>query len=197
MSRISFVLFFFGCFTASGQINPEKLALGRMDRGKWQKAEQSLRKSLARDSLNPEARYLLSLYFFASGNPSSNLDSAYAYAKSSTKHFQRSSAKDRERLKKIPLDSLELNSLVVKIDSASFEKAKRLNTGTAYQYFIDHHPFAPQRSSAVELRDEVAFLEALKLNTWNSFQTFMTRYPSSHRRKEAEEIGRASCRERV
>ena len=186
MSRISFVLFFFGCFTASGQINPEKLALGRMDRGKWQKAEQSLRKSLARDSLNPEARYLLSLYFFASGNPSSNLDSAYVYAKSSTKHFQRSSAKDRERLKKIPLDSLELNSLVVKIDSASFEKAKRLNTGTAYQYFIDHHPFAPQRSSAVELRDEVAFLEALKLNTWNSFQTFMTRYPSSHRRKEAE-----------
>ncbi len=185
MSRISFVLFFFGCFTASGQINPEKLALGRMDRGKWQKAEQSLRKSLARDSLNPEARYLLSLYFFASGNPSSNLDSAYAYAKSSTKHFRRSSPKDRERLKKIPLDSLELNRLVTKIDSASFEMAKRLNTGTAYQYFIDHHPFAPQRSSAIELRDEVAFLEALKLNTWNSFQDFMTRYPSSHRRKEA------------
>ena len=186
MNRTSFVLFFFGCFTASGQISPEKLALGRMDRGKWQKVEQSLRKSLTRDSLDPEVHYLLSLYYFASANPSFNVDSAYAYAESSRRYFRRSPAKDLERLKKVPLDSLQLSRLTARIDSASFEKSKRLNTEMAYQYFIDHHPFAPQHSSAVELRDEVAFLEALKLNTWNSFQNFMTRYPSSHRRKEAE-----------
>ena len=186
MCRTSVVLFLFACYAALGQISPEKLAIGRMEKGKWQKVEQSLRKSLTRDSLNPEARYLLSLYYFASGNPSFNIDSAYAYAKSSSRHFRRSSTKDRERLKRMPLDSLQLSRLSAKIDSASFEKAKRLNTEAAYQYFIDHRPFATQRSSVVELRDEVAFLEALKVNTWSGFQNFRTRYPSSHRAKEAE-----------
>lgn len=171
---------------AFGQISPEKLAMGRMEKGKWAKVEQTLRKSLSKDSLNPEARYLLALYFFNAVNPSYQLDSAYSYARSTTRNLQLVSVKERERLKKIPLDSNQLLKLRVKIDSASFEYAKRLNTEESYQYFIDHRKGSLQLSAAVELRDEVAYIDALKVNTWSSFQKFLIKYPSSVRINEAK-----------
>lgn len=185
MGRFGFFIFFVLYFPVLGQISPEKLINGTVDKGKWQKVEQNLRKALSKDSMGPEAHYLLSLYYFAPTNPVFNLDSAYSYSKTSWKTFCLSSGHDRERLKRIPLDSLLLSRLTERIDSASFEKAKRLNTEIAYQYFIDLHPAAHQVSSATELRDEVAFLEALKVNTWNSFLKFIVTYPGSHRNGEA------------
>jgi hypothetical protein len=179
--------FIFISFPLLGQISPEKLINGTVDKGKWQKVEQNIRKSLAKDSLNPEAHYLLSLYYLSSVNPESSVDSAYRYSKSSWKAFRLASPHDREKLRRIPLDSLLLTRLSSRIDSVTFERAKHFNSVAAYQSFIDFHPTAPQVASAVELRDEVAFLEALKINTWNSFRKFMTKYPSSHRRGEAQQ----------
>ncbi|MEJ0056728.1 MAG: hypothetical protein WDN75_14365 [Bacteroidota bacterium] len=94
--------------------------------------------------------------------------------------------KERERLKRVPLDSLLLFALTARIDSISFEKTKFLNTENAYQHFIDHHGAAKQIPSAIELRDEVAFLEALKSNTWSGFQKFIMKYPASLRYNEAQ-----------
>ncbi len=183
---LAFGFQFFATIHTHAQISPEKLTTGGMDKGKWLKAEHTLRKALAKDSINPEARYLLSLYYFASNNPAFNLDSAFDYSKSSWRSYRMSSAKERDKLKRIPVDSIQLVMLAARIDSAAFEKAKRVNTEVAYQYFIDLHASATQRSSAIELRDEVAFLDALKINTWFSFQNFITRHPDSHRKAEAQ-----------
>ena len=187
---VSFWLLAFGfqlsILPAHGQISPEKLTSGRMDRGQWIKAEKSLRKSLSKDTLNAEARYLLSLYYFSFISPSQNLDSALGYIKGASKDFQKTPARDRERLKRVPLDSLLILRLAKKIDSAAFEKAKGFNTEAAYQYFIDLHTSASQRGAVIELRDEVGFLDALKVNTWFSFQNFITRHPASHRKAEAQ-----------
>ena len=186
MSRSFLLLALLAGLPAIGQISPEKMAQGHMDKGKWLKVEQSIRKAMFKDSLDPEPRYLLSLYYFTPGNPAFNIDSAYLHSRNAKRTFLITSSKERDRLKKIPLDSLVLSRHSEEIDSASFDKAKHLNTETSYQYLIDHYPTARQLPSAIELRDEVAFLEALKINSWYSFQKFMRKYPASHRKGDAQ-----------
>ncbi len=186
MNRYALPFILLAVLPALGQISPEKLALGRMDKGKWIKVEQSIRKAIFKDSLDSESRYLLSLYYFIPSNPAFNIDSAYAYAKKAKRLFLITTSRERDRLKKVPLDSLLLSRLSEKIDSVSFDRAKRGNTEVFYQYFIDQYQSARQVPSAIELRDEVAFLEALKINSWYSFQKFMRKYPASHRKSDAQ-----------
>ena len=186
MNRYALPFILLAVLPAQGQISPVKLTQGRMDKAKWLKVEQNIRKAMFKDSLDSEPRYLLSLYYFTPANPAFNIDSAYAYAKKSKRIFLVTTPKERDRLRKVPVDSLVLSRLSEKIDSASFDKAKRVNTEASYQYFIDQYRSARQMPSAIELRDEVAFLEALKINNWYSFQKFMRKYPASHRKGDAQ-----------
>ena len=181
MLQACFFLILLISLPAFSQISPEKL-MAIKERPKWLKAEQSIRKALAKDIASPEPTYLLSLYFFNSNHISFNVDSAHAYQQRSAKRYALTSIRDRERLRKIPLDSLHLLKLQTRIDSAAFAEAKRINTIQSYQRFILQHATAFQRDAATELRDEVAFTEALKINTWISFQTFIQQYPSSQTR---------------
>ena len=185
MNRFCLFLSLLNGFQAFAQISPEKL-MATTEKAKWLKAEQSIRKSLAKDSASPEAPYLLSMYFFNARHTTFNIDSAHAYHGRAEKKYSKTSSRERERHKKIPLDSLLLMKLRTRIDSAAFADAKRLNSMKSYQYFITQYPRAAQRKTAVELRDEVAFSDALKINTWSSFQAFIQKYPSSHRRVEAQ-----------
>jgi hypothetical protein len=181
---------FLFCFllapVAVAQISPEKLTGNQLDKSKWSRAGQSIRKSLSKDTLNPEARYLLGLYYFNSDHPTTNLDSAYRYAHQAYASYARISPRDRDRLRRVPLDSGRLEHLINDIDSAAFESTKRVNTEASYERFIATHPDARQRKAAVELRDEISFLEALKVNTWFSFQHYINTHPQSHRRSEAQ-----------
>ncbi len=167
------------------QISTGRSALSRMEKGNWTKAEQQLRKTLKKDSLNPEVRYVYSLLFFSDAYPKYNLDSAYHYSLASLLYFRTSSLRQKERMKRFPLDSSILVSLRKKIDSAAFERAKTINTVASYQFFLDQFTFAAQRNAAVELRDEVAFIAALKINTFKTFKEYIGQYPASHRTEEA------------
>ena len=162
-----------------GQISPEKL-LAVQERSKWAKAEKAIRKAQAKDSLNPEPSYLLSLFYFQSRHTTYNLDSANFYQHRTVRLL---TGRDRGR-KAVP-DTLDLQRLRVQIDSVAFEQAKAADSEMGYQYFIDHYASAIQIPSATELRDEVAFMHALKANTYKSFFSFLERYPVSHRRTEA------------
>ncbi len=169
-----------------GQSSPGRSALNRMEKGNWMKAEQYLRKSLIKDTLNSEARYVYSLLFFSDTYPKHNLDSAYHYVLASLSDFQKSSIKLREKMERFPLDSAILVNLRMKMDSAAFERAKTINTVKSYQFFLEHFIFASQHDAAVELRDEIAFIGALKINTYKVFKNYINEYPSSHRKEEAK-----------
>lgn len=94
--------------------------------------------------------------------------------------------KERDRLKKIPIDSLALTALGVRIDSLAFAYAKKINTPEAYAYFIQRFPQARQQVEARELEQEVSFLEALKVNSPESFRQFLDRFPHAMRTEEAQ-----------
>jgi len=183
---IGALLFFcFGVSFAQFGGAPEKAALKNIDKNRWLKAEVKLRKSLGKDSLNPSTRYVLSVFYFHPDNPSFDLDSAYHYAVTALQDYTLTQGRERDKLKRMFVDSLGLISLRAKIDSTAFEVARKTNTEAAYLEFLSHFPSATQRDIAAQLRDEVAFEDALKENTHQAFLRYLTRYPQAQRAPDA------------
>lgn len=169
------------------RISRESFALNNIEKGKWSKARVQLRKSMSRDSINPLASYALARYFFAPGNPAFQVDSAYAYVTEASGAYDTLDMRDRERLRRVPLDSMILVTLREKIDSAAFARAKVVNTEAAYVTFLDQFRYAEQRAQAEELRDEVAFVDAMRENTYQGYREYLDKYPSASRAPEARE----------
>ncbi|MGE0772630.1 MAG: WG repeat-containing protein [Cyclobacteriaceae bacterium] len=186
MRLLFFILFIWLSLSAQAQLNPEKAAFNRIQKGKWSKAKKALEKALDKSPVNPEAHLVYAFWYFTPPNPAFDIDSAYRHTQRALQDYRSLPIKERERLARVPLDSSRLLLVRSEIDSAAFERAKTLNTEEGYIYFIENFQTAVHIPEAIELRDEVAFLTALKTNTYQSFQTFMQKYPASHRYAEAK-----------
>ena len=171
-----------------GQASSERSALNNIEKRKWDKAFGQLNKALSKDTLNAAAAYVMGCYFFAPDNPEYQLDSAYHYTQKALRDFELSSAKQRERLKRFPLDSLTIVDLRNDIDSAAFERAKQFDSEKTYIDFINNFPTASQQTVAVSLRNKAAYRGALIENNFQAFKDFITKYPDS------EEITEATAR---
>ncbi len=169
------------------QLDPERIAWSRLKSGKWERSHRSLQKALRKDSANLEANYVLSHWFFVQANPDFQIDSAHRYINKSIRNYEKLTLRDKERILKFPIDSLILQNLLTKIDSAAFESTKKVNTEAGYIQFIKDFSMASQLENASELRDEVSYLEALKANTYQSYHAYLSKYPQSHRAKDATE----------
>jgi len=160
-------------------------AMGNIRKQKWDKSYGQLRKAMTKDSLNTAAAYTMARYFFAPANPAFQIDSAYQYTLHALSDFERTTIKQRERLKRFPLDSVLLVGLRRQIDSAAFVRAKRAHTEQAYVAFLARFTSAQQRDEAARLRDEVGYQDALLQNTDQAFAAYLDRYPASARASEA------------
>lgn len=186
--RLGFVIVFMAVMLPRltvAQFTAEHAAISNLKKGKWEKAKGQLDKAIRKDSLNPSARYTLSVYFFTPANPDFQIDSAYRYAMESLSDFQHTTLKQRDRLRKIPLDSMVLIHHRERIDSAAFARAKAKNSESGYIEFLTRFTFASQRIQAIELRDEVSYLDALRENTYGAFLNYLNKYPESARASEA------------
>jgi hypothetical protein len=172
---------------AEGWAQPtqERLAFTNLQRSKWTKAKAQIEKALRKDSVNALGHYVFSLYYFSPGNPEFSIDSAYRHALLSLADFPLASSRQRERLRRFPVDSARIARHREKLDSAAFQRAKAINTEQSYIDFITRFPLAAQRSLAVELRDEVAYLDALRENSYQGFKAYLEKYPASARAGEA------------
>jgi hypothetical protein len=166
--------------------SPERNASKNISKQNWDKAELQLRKSLVKDSLNAASKYLYARFFFNTQNPSFNIDSAYRYVSQALIDYQLAGAKQRDKMRKLQVDSSVCVSLREQIDSAAFQRAKQLNTEGAFLHFLKAFPFAEQRKQATELRDEAAYLDAVRANTYQGFLTFLEKYPSSASAQKAK-----------
>ncbi len=172
--------------TVAGQ-SPSELALKKIQKQKWQRANALLIKALTKDSLNVTAKYVLAQYFFSEGNPAFHLDSARHYAQSALNDFQNTTLKQRDRLKRFPMDLIRLIRLWEKIDSAAFDRAKTLSTENALGHFILYFPLSSKIKLATEMRDSIAFAEAVKANLYQAFQNFLNKYPEARQLGSAKE----------
>lgn len=183
-----FFIFLLIVFSIAGyaQVNSIRQAQNRMVEGRWETARTLLKKALRKDTTSVEAKWVLAEWFFATSNPSQQIDSAYIYLQASLASYSRLAPKQKEKLNRVAVDSSRLIFFRTKIDSAAFERAKQLNTEKSYSNFLGQFRYAKERAVAVELRDEIGFLQALKINTWRSFDGYLQTYPQSHRRVEAQ-----------
>lgn len=168
-----------------GQPSPERQALTNIEKGKWEKAFNQLNKAFSKDTLNVAAAYVMGIYFFAADNPEFQLDSAYYYATKALRDLQFSSAKQRERLRRFPLDSATMVGLRHDIDSAAFERAKQFDTEKSYIDFITNFPTASQQAMAISLRNKAAYHNATVENNLKAFNDFITKYPDAEQVTEA------------
>jgi hypothetical protein len=166
---------------AFGQVNTSlgKAALKALEKKKWAKAEEKIKKSITKDSLNPLGHFAFALYYFKNQNPAYDLENAYEEIINAATAFGFSSVKSRTRLQKVRLDSQRIVRLRKAIDSVTFKAIKQKNQEGLYIQFLLQHPYAEQRTEAIELRNEVAFLEAVNTNTYESFLNYLKKYPES------------------
>jgi hypothetical protein len=176
-----------GSHASVAQMVTERKAYTNLQKGKWDKAWTQVRKVIQKDSTNVAAWYVCAAYFFDLANPAYQVDSAYKYTMTALNQLPLAGSRQRDRMRRFPLDSADLIRTRQSIDSVAFERAKTINTEQAYLDFIDHFPFARQLDQARELRDEVAYIDALKENTYSSFLKYLNRYPNASRAPEARE----------
>lgn len=157
--------------------SPEWSAAKNIAKKRWPKAERLLRKALHKDSLNVVARHMLSVYFFKRDNPAYHTDSAYQHVTKALLQYSLLSLREKQKLKRFPLDSTRIIFLREQIDSAVFAEVKTIHTEDAYIRFLKEHPYAHQRNEASQLRDEVAYMDALNKNTHEAFRDFLNKYP--------------------
>ncbi|WP_276366330.1 WG repeat-containing protein [Chryseolinea sp. H1M3-3] len=164
------------CTSAAGQSTAE-LALKNLQRQKWQRAHELLTKALAKDSLNVTAKYVLAQYFFSEANPAFNLDSAYDQLRYAINDFQNTSSKQRERLRRFPLDSALLIDFREQIELAAFNRTNDIQTLEAWTRFISRFTHSSLLHLAIASRDSIAYQEAVQINTYQGFQYFFEKYP--------------------
>lgn len=185
--RIFFLLLLScGCHWLVAQDSWVRQAQSKMQDGKWSAAKELLTRAIQKDSMHLEAKLTLAQWFFATANPSAQIDSAYRSIRLAQSAFSRSTPKQRERLAKDKIDETLLVKFRTQVDSAAFERAKKINSEESYQFFIANYSQASQKIDAIELRDEVSYLDALKKNTWQAFADYFQRYPFSARAGEAQ-----------
>jgi hypothetical protein len=174
------------CVGLYAQSNSVRQAEKKIDQGNWSAARQILVKAFKKDTLNSEIEVALSNWFLAEQNPSQQIDTAYSYCLKALSHFCKLPAKQKEKLKRDLIDSSAIVSLRARIESASFEKAKQINSEKSYNDYLGRYTFSIYRPAAIELRDEAAFLDALKQNSYKAFETYINKYSKSQRSNEAK-----------
>jgi len=166
-----------------GQV--ERQAIENMWKGKWEKAFYQLDRAANKDTIRVSLAYAWALYFGATDNPDYSLDSASRYIRASVDLYGQVTEKQRDRLRRFPLDSLSLIAERNRIDSAALTVTRADGSAAAYQRYLDIHPGSVYHHAAIEARDERAFQDAVNLNTHQAFQEYLLRYPQSIRNADA------------
>lgn len=164
----------------------ERQAIENIWKGKWEKAFYQLDRAVNKDTLNITSAFAWAIYYSARNNPDYSLDSASRYVRTSIALFSYASEKQREKLRRFPLDSAIIIRQRDEIDSAAFAMALANGGADDYQHFIDVHPGAVLGRQAIAARDERAFRDAVEENTHQAFRAYLMRYPQSDRFADAK-----------
>ncbi|MGK7395097.1 MAG: WG repeat-containing protein [Candidatus Cyclobacteriaceae bacterium M3_2C_046] len=180
-----FVLILFSVSILSA--NPKR-ALKLYQKGKFDKTEKTLEKSLAKDSLNPGAYYVYALLYLDTAYIHYSVDSSLNNIEKAIRQYDLIDQKTKDKLAKATIDHEAINLQKSRVDSAAFRVAVSLNTIPAYNLFLQKHPTAIQTDQAIESRNELAWQKARETYTYEAFLDFIQVYPEAKQVKQAEEL---------
>lgn len=166
-------------YSAKAQFVSERSVLNNIGKGKWEKAKTQLNKIEQKDSVRAGVEFAWASYFFSASNPDFQIDSAHWHIQRAVSDYAKATARERDKLLKIPVDSVVLVRYHDRIDSAAFARAREINTEAGYLDFIKRFSKAKQKDQAIALRDEVSYADAIRGNTYESFLSYLQKYPES------------------
>lgn len=181
------VLLFFWLFGAS-----IPLLANKIDRGflalkvyNYFEAKNMFEKGLKKDS--SAAAYGLAVIYYRHDNPFHNLDSAYKYIQIAEQGFQAIKIKTQKRYElRYQFTYLAIVELRRQVSSAFYANTRRENSLSAWNTFLDRHPWALEKNQAIRQRDSLAYELLLVAQRSDSMQVFLDRYPTSHLREAAQ-----------
>ncbi|MEO1054597.1 MAG: WG repeat-containing protein [Bacteroidota bacterium] len=187
MRRFIFILLVLAPNLVLAQGYQSKKAFNLLTKQKYDKVIDLLDKSLAKDTINPGARYIYSLLLLEKGFKDADLDRAYNAIVASSVDYSLLSPEDRSKLSKIGVDSLSILEQRQKVDSLAFERASAQHSIASYNYFINTFSGAIQIPAAIKKRNAIAFEQAKRRNTFDGYKSFMETYPEASEYQEARE----------
>lgn len=168
--------------------DPISKAIKSLEKGKHEKVETLLNKSLEKYSINPGARYAYSLLYFDSTYTNYNLDSAHRFIEQALLDEQVPDSIDQLLpLGKADLTIDHLQEHKASVDMTAFGRAVEQNTVESFQYFIDQYGTSAQLANAISRRDQLAFEIASAENTYSSYKEFLDLYPDAYQAPMARE----------
>ncbi len=168
--------------------DPLKSALKHLEKRKYNKLEKTLNKALAKDSLNPGAKYIYSLLFLRDDYAHSSVDTANIYIKQALNEFSLVDEKKLKKLLKLNINQEEMLSHKAVVDSLGYLLASEVHTVASYNSFLLKHPEAREVPKAIKERDDIAFAQAQKLNTYEAYMKFIQTYPDADQVRDAKEL---------
>ena len=157
-----------------------------LEKGEYDKLEEMLRKSIDKDSINPEARYFFSVLYLTEAYSAYNIDTSYYFILGALANYPLLESKDQENLRKDGLTDSVFVSQKRKVEFQAFQRAKKIHTIVDYDFFIHHFNTAQQVESAIAFRNEIAYNKAVELNTHEAFQNFIRKYPDAEQVEAAK-----------
>jgi len=135
------------------------------------------------------ANYGLASIFIFEKNPYHDIDSARFRILNTEKYFDLLSEKEKLKLKKYKLDSLEIVIRKQQVADLAFEKTSKTdNTEKAWTKFLERYPFSSQFNLATEILHNIAYNNAKSVGTADALNAFLEKYPDSNQSKEALQI---------
>jgi hypothetical protein len=163
-----------------------KRAQNLLEKDKIDNAIELLRKTIAKDSLAPAAKYLLADYLFEPDSSYYDLDSAYFYILAAQADFSGLPEKDQEKLIDDSFSPEFFNTLKSEIELAAFERAKNLNRVRDYTAFMNDFESSSLIDSAIYYRNKKAFFNASQTDTYQAYKSFLETYPTAVDARVAE-----------
>lgn len=170
---------------AAGIFNRIQRALEQQD---YEKVEKLARKSLEKDTINPGARYYLSVLFLTETFPAYNVDSARTYIHAALADFELADAKSLDKLIKAELFLRDFTDQKAAVAAAGFEQAHAQMTIDGFKNFLALYPDASEVPKAIYLRDSLAYVAASVTNTWQAYKAYLLDYPDSEFSSQAQDL---------
>jgi hypothetical protein len=182
------LIVFFIIITVSYTANADKTksALKALEKGEFDKVEEILQKSLAKNTLDPSSKFVYSILYSIDSFLRFNLDSAHFHIINAQKDYNLLDGKDQENLAKDDVTIALIDKQHQHVDSLAYLYASGINSIEAFNYFISDFKDSKQYLTAIKVRNSIAFQKADKRNTWQSFKSFLEEYPKATEVSEAQ-----------
>ena len=150
-----------------------------MEKGKYDKADEKIRRRIDRDTNNLECHYAAYRLYSTAGCPFRNLDTAYRHLVHVRNLYAKADEKELERWARDSYSGARIDYDLYLLGKLALTDAHRLRTPDAYQHILNCYALIPYqlRDSATNSRDSLEFDIARRSASVATLQDFIDRRP--------------------